>query len=122
MEPLPSSGALSSFQSLRLDELFGRSGWVFHECRRQAGHYVLLDERLLRLVTREGVMKDQLTVFGGSPAITLAQDEFTQWPIYPETEAGSVADLVRNHKLSSAHYNPDSPMPGWSGRSLADGA
>lgn len=40
-------------------------------------------------------MKDQLTVLGGSAAITLAQGEFTQWPIYTETEAESVADLVR---------------------------
>ena len=48
-------------------------------------------------------MSDKLAILGGSPAITMEQDHFTQWPIYGEEEAEAAAELVRNHGLSSSH-------------------
>ncbi len=47
-------------------------------------------------------MPDKLALLGGTPAITMEQDHFTQWPIYGEEEAEVAADLIRNHMLSSS--------------------
>ena len=53
-------------------------------------------------------MSDTLAILGGTPAITMEQDYFTQWPIYGEEEALVAADLIRNHKLSSSQ--PGGPI------------
>ena len=48
-------------------------------------------------------MDDRLAVLGGQPAITIEQAPFTQWPIYGEEEVEAVSELIRHHRLSSAH-------------------
>ena len=40
---------------------------------------------------------------GGTPAVTIDQGPYVQWPIYTEEEAQAAADLIRNHALSSSH-------------------
>ena len=39
---------------------------------------------------------------GGSPAVTIDQAPYVQWPIYTEEEVEAVADLIRRHALSSS--------------------
>ena len=47
-------------------------------------------------------MRTVPAALGGSPAVSLDQGPYTQWPIYTEEEVEAVADLIRNHALSSA--------------------
>ena len=47
-------------------------------------------------------MRTVPAALGGSPAVSLDQGPYTQWPIYTEEEAQAAADLIRNHALSSA--------------------
>ena len=51
-------------------------------------------------------MTDDLASLGGSPAITIDQAHYSQWPIYTEEEAQVAADLIRSHALSSAIDGP----------------
>lgn len=51
-------------------------------------------------------MTKQPATLGGSPAVTIDQAHYTQWPIYTEEEAQAAADLIRNHALSSAQDGP----------------
>ena len=48
-------------------------------------------------------MDNKLAILGGSPAITIDHDTFAQWPIYGEEEVEAVSELIRHHRLSSAH-------------------
>lgn len=51
-------------------------------------------------------MIDELAALGGTPAITIDQAHYSQWPIYTEEEAQVAADLIRSHALSSAIDGP----------------
>ena len=51
-------------------------------------------------------MTEQPAALGGSPAVTIDQAHYSQWPIYTEEEAQVAADLIRNHALSSAIDGP----------------
>ena len=55
-------------------------------------------------------MAAELAILGGTPAIDSDHDHFAQWPIYGEEEAAAVADLVRNHRLSSSHPGGGGPI------------
>ena len=48
-------------------------------------------------------MNNKLAILGGSPAIAMDHDTFAQWPIYGEEEVEAVSELIRHHRLSSAH-------------------
>ena len=47
-------------------------------------------------------MKAMPAALGGSPAVTIDQAPYVQWPIYTEEEVEAVADLIRRHALSSS--------------------
>ena len=51
-------------------------------------------------------MTEQPAALGGSPAVTIDQAHYSQWPIYTEEEAQVAADLIRSHALSSAQDGP----------------
>lgn len=51
-------------------------------------------------------MTGEPAALGDSPAVTIDQDRYTQWPIYTEEEAGAAAGLIRCHALSSAQEGP----------------
>ncbi len=46
-------------------------------------------------------MTDDLALLGGSPAVTLDNDYYAQWPIYGDEEVQAVTDLVRSGHLGS---------------------
>ena len=48
-------------------------------------------------------MRAMPAALGGTPAVTIDQGPYVQWPIYTEEEAQAAADLIRNHALSSSH-------------------